>query len=146
MNLLVDEDELLQIARELQRIYKEQLKLYKSLLSVCRQQRAVLEKNGENCMTEFVDLLEKKDALIRQMGELERRADPLKRKWMAFNGVIELPRQAAKINKILDDIVAVIEEVMALEKENERVKDDLLLKVRRQFLRKGSTITSDKPA
>jgi hypothetical protein len=108
--------------------YSEESVLYQMLFGLTSRQRRSLGDGGD--LSEFVELIDQKDAVLNQIGQLESELDPLRARWMSAPAG-EQERVAKQLNPIFDEIISTIQKTVALEHDNER-----LLERRRQELSK----------
>jgi len=106
--------------------YSEESTLYQMLFGLTSRQRRCLGDGGD--LSEFVELIDEKDAVLNQITELEGELEPLRARWMSAP-FAERERVAEQLNPVLDEIISTIQRTVALEQDNER-----LLETRRQEL------------
>ena len=109
--------------------YSEESTLYQLLFGLTSRQRRSLGDGGD--LSEFVELVDQKEALLTQIVELEAELEPLRSSWMAVPGD-ERERVAERLNPVLDEIISSIQRTVELEHDNER-----LLEVRRRELHRA---------
>lgn len=112
--------------------YSEESTLYQMLFGLTSRQRRCLGDGGD--LSEFVELIDEKDAVLNQITGLETELEPLRARWMAAS-FSQRERVAQRLNPVLDEIISTIQRTVALEHDNER-----LLETRRREL---SRVLSD---
>jgi len=101
--------------------YSEESTLYQMLFGLTSRQRRCLGDGGD--LMEFVELIDEKDALLRQIAELETELEPLRSRWMAASR--EAREQVAdQFDPVLDEIISTIQRTVALEYDNERLLEE----------------------
>ena len=106
--------------------YSEESTLYQMLFGLTSRQRRCLGDGGD--LSEFVELIDEKDAVLDQIAELESELEPLRAEWMAAQ-YGERDKVADQLNPVLDEIIGTIQRTVSLERDNEH-----LLEVRRREL------------
>lgn len=98
--------------------YSEEAVLYQMLFGLTSRQRRCLGDGGD--LTEFIELIDKKDSVLAQIETLEKELDPLRTRWTA----VECPEHdllAKQLNPIFDEIISIIQKTVGLEHDNERL-------------------------
>ena len=108
--------------------YSEESMLYQMLFGLTSRQRRCLGDGGN--LTEFVELIDQKDSVLNQIGQLETELEPLRLRWVAMPHA-KREKYADQLNPLLDEIITTIRRTVALEQDNER-----LLETRRRELSK----------
>ena len=108
--------------------YSEESVLYQMLFGLTSRQRRCLGDGGD--LSEFVELVEQKDAVLNQIEQLEHDLDPLRARWMAAP-YAKREGLAGQLNPLFDEVITTIQKTVGLEHDNER-----LLEVRRRELAK----------
>lgn len=111
--------------------YSEESVLYQMLFGLTSRQRRCLGDGGN--LTEFVELIDQKDAILGQVEQLERELDPLRVKWLTA-APVEREHLAKQLNPLFDEIIQTIQKTVTLEHDNER-----LLELRRRELSQALT-------
>ncbi|MFO7898342.1 MAG: hypothetical protein R6V58_04700 [Planctomycetota bacterium] len=106
--------------------YSEECTLYHMLFGLTSRQRRCLGDGGD--LSEFVELIDEKDAVLNQIAKVERNLEPVRARWMAAP-FEERERVAGKLNPLLDEVITSIQRTVELERDNER-----LLETRRREL------------
>ena len=101
--------------------YKREVQLYRSMLELTQKQADCLSRRVD--MGEFMGLLQKKEDLIRDIDKVETSLMPLKRAWqeMPEDEKKELGGKTVKLNRLLDEVIILIEKIIRSERENEKV-------------------------
>jgi len=108
--------------------YSEESVLYQMLLGLTSRQRRCLGDGGD--LSEFVELIDQKDAVLGQIEQLETELAPLRTHWVSAS-CMEREKVAGMLNPVFDEIIGTIQKTVSLEQDNER-----LLEVRRRELSK----------
>ena len=109
--------------------YSEESTLYQMLFGLTSRQRRCLGDGGD--LSEFVELIDQKDAVLCQIEQLETELEPLRTRWMAATSS-ERERVAKQLNPLFDEVICTIQKTVSLEHDNER-----LLELRRRELSKA---------
>jgi hypothetical protein len=96
--------------------YSEESTLYQMLFGLTSRQRRCLGDGGD--MSEFVELIDEKDAVLNQIAELELELQPIRERWMAAS-TDEREEVAGRLNPVLDEIICSIKKTVSLERDNE---------------------------
>ena len=100
--------------------YSEESVFYQMLYGLTSRQRRCLSDGGD--ISEFIELIEQKDALLGQIELLEAELAPLRANWMNAS-CTEREKIADKLNPVFDEIIGTIQKTVSLEKDNERLLD-----------------------
>ncbi len=111
--------------------YSEESTLYQMLFGLTSRQRRCLGDGGD--LTEFVELIDEKDAVLNQIARLEEELEPLRSLWMAAP-FEQREKIAQNLNPLLDEIITSIRRTVELERDNEQ-----LLETRRRELAQALT-------
>lgn len=98
--------------------YSEEAVLYQMLFGLTSRQRRCLGDGGD--LTEFIELIDKKDSVLAQIEKLEKELESLRQRWTS----LECPEHdllAQQLNPILDEIIGTIQKTVSLEHDNERL-------------------------
>jgi hypothetical protein len=96
--------------------YALEAHIYRSLLTIAREQGALLEAGGED--ERCVALTARRRVLLRSLTALERDMEPLKRRWCTEGAGRE---QRARLETLLDAIAATLDALVAQEERNARL-------------------------
>jgi len=108
--------------------YSEEATLYQMLFGLTSRQRRCLGDGGD--LSEFVELIDEKDAVLNQIAALEAELEPIRTVWTAARAAAR-EKVAADLNPILDEMISTIQRTVALERDNEH-----LLETRRRELQR----------
>jgi len=132
------------VSRHLVANYKKEAELYASVLKLTQLQQANLSQSQE--IRDFITLLHQKEDLIRSIDKVEIQLDADKAKWLAIPEKLRTGTDA-DLNGLLDDIILLIEKIMEIEQQNERLlrarKEDVEREL--EAVRKGRRAAKDKP-
>jgi|GEM_PF-3049055 len=106
--------------------YSEESVLYQMLFGLTSRQRRCLGDGGN--LAEFVELIDQKDNVLRQLERLETELEPLRARWMNVP-CAEREKLAEQLNPLFDEVISTIQKTVTLEQDNEQ-----LLEMRRQEL------------
>ncbi len=106
--------------------YSEESTLYQMLFGFTSRQRRCLGDGGD--LSEFVEIIDQKDAVLNQIAALESELESLRARWLAAPSA-QRDEAARQLNPILDEIITTIQRTVELERDNER-----LLEARRREL------------
>lgn len=106
--------------------YSEESTLYQMLFGFTSRQRRCLGDGGD--LSEFVELIDQKDAVLNQIAALEAELESLRARWVSAPSA-QRDEAARQLNPILDEIITIIQRTVELERDNER-----LLEARRREL------------
>jgi len=107
-----------ELAAELTKGYREQARLYSRMLYLSAAQRDHIEARGPTY--KVLSLLQRKGVLILSISSIEDRLEPLKHEWLALP---DSTRSSAdrELNPVLDDLASIIAQIVAAERESERM-------------------------
>ncbi len=106
--------------------YSEESTLYQMLFGFTSRQRRCLGDGGD--LSEFVEIIDQKDAVLNQIAALESELESLRARWVAAP-CAQREDAARQLNPVLDEIITTIQRTVELERDNER-----LLEARRREL------------
>jgi len=106
------------LSQRLAESYKKESELYGAILDLTQKQRENLE--ASEGVREFISLLQRKEGLIRTIDKLEMLLEDDKALWVSF------PEDqkavcSEELNRVLDGIIVLIEQIMQVERENEKL-------------------------
>ncbi len=101
--------------------YSEESTLYQMLFGLTSRQRRCLGDGGD--LSEFVELIDEKDAVLNQIARLEEELEPLRSRWMTAP-FEQRERIAEKLNPLLDEVITSIRRTVELERDNERLLEN----------------------
>jgi len=112
------------LSARLEEHYLKEAELYRSVLKLTELQHTNLGQSDD--IRDFITLLHRKEDLIRAIDKIELAVEEEKATWLEIS---EDEKQACNkaLNAVLDSIIALIEQIMHVERENEeflRVKKD----------------------
>jgi len=114
------------VSERLTRSYERELELYSAILELAQKQQEQLA--ASDGIREFVALLHRKEGLIRMIDKIETEMERDKALWVNVPEN-QKSRWSAELNRVLDRIIALIERIMSVERENEKLlrrrKDDI---------------------
>ncbi len=96
--------------------YSLEAEIYARLLAISRRQGELLEEDGD--LDLCAQLFAEKDELLRAITTIEAELEPLKRKWWSEEVP---PTSRDRLNRVLDTVLASIEQLMAQEQRNEQL-------------------------
>jgi len=96
--------------------YALEAEIYQSLLALAQEQGAILEEGRD--VDRCAALFDRKDEFLRSIASIERKIEPLKRRWWT-EGVDAAGRE--RLNSLLDSILITIEAIMEQEERNEQL-------------------------
>ena len=112
------------LSARLEEHYRKEAELYRSILKLTELQHTNLGQSDD--IRDFIALLHRKEDLIRAIDKIELEVEEGKATWLEIS---EEQKQACNkaLNAVLDSIIALIERIMHVERENEeflRTKKD----------------------
>jgi flagellar biosynthesis/type III secretory pathway chaperone len=102
---------------------REEIAHYEQLLDLTTREHEILAE--ENYNTELATLAAKKLKIMRELNDLSMRIGPLKVRWKLEESDDEAP-STAEISPLLDELGALLEKILDVDEENQRILSRLV--------------------